>query len=168
MKTFNSKNTALVNNPAILTDYNLPRIALGMRQGLGQRWARGRYKSLIASSLDISKAMNGIGFTAELDIGYNLGFLDETFGTNNLFNINGNIFGGYYLVDSNGGLTNNLFNVSTTGTTLQDPAVVIPTTADQGDEAQGFYAGINQEIYNGIGAVWKLRPKRHRTNFSLA
>lgn len=141
-ENYQFQNTALVNNPGILPDFTLPRAAIVMGQGLG-RWAKLELKG-DASFLDVSKMMNGITFTTEADLGYNLGFLDEAFGTQNMFNIAGNIFGGYYLIDSNDGATNNLVNVTTTAPVI--------AAGGAGDVAHGFYAGINQEIFRGIGA----------------
>ncbi|EKE02562.1 MAG: hypothetical protein ACD_20C00361G0001 [uncultured bacterium] len=161
------QNTALINNPAILTDFTLPRVAIEINQGLG-RWANLALRA-DAFSLDVSKMMNGIGFTGEGDVGYNLGFLDEVFGTQNMFNMSGNVFGGYYLVDSNNGLTNNLINVTTTMDGAVDPtdAGQISINGGTGDVAQGFYAGINQEIFRGIGAFGSFALNNLGSNSAL-
>ena len=158
-------NTAFRNNIAIFQDSVLPRIAGEIGQGLG-KWANVKIKadvesvnvtnstinfgstSLTAASTAAGtgttlpgnqNAVDGIGFTAEGDLGYNLGFLNELFGTQNAFNVGGNVFGGYYLVHTDGTLANefNAYN----GTAISDTH----------DNAQGFYAGLNQEIYHGIG-----------------
>ena len=152
------QNTALRNNPAILTDFIVPRIAVEMDQGLG-RWANFAVRA-DASALDVSKMMNGIGFTAEGDLGYNLGFLNEMLGTQSMFNLAGNVFGGYYLVDSNNGGTNNLLNVTTVAPTVSINGAI-------GDIAHGFYAGLNQEIYKGIGAFGSFALNNLGTNAAL-
>ena len=140
------QNTALQNNAAILQNFTIPRVALQMNQGLG-RWASAKVTT-DASFLDTSDAMNGLGFTVEGDLGYNLGFIDKFLCTQDLFNLPGNIFGGYYFVHPQGGGTNNLVNVTTTASTT---GVVLPTSSGFGNTAQGFYAGANQEIFRGFG-----------------
>ena len=132
------QNTGLINNPAILTNFNVPRLAAVINQGLG-KYANFQLKTDV-SSLDVANAANGIGFTTEADLGYNLGFLNE-----NLSNLSGNLFGGYYLVKSSGGGENNLINVTRFFT---DGAIPVGSI---GDSAQGFYAGVNQRLYKGIG-----------------
>ncbi|MFH0702509.1 MAG: iron uptake porin [bacterium] len=136
------QNTALINNPAILTNSTAPRIALEAKQGLG-KYANFTLKGDV-STLDISDAIDGLGFTVEGNLGYNLSFLDEMLGTPDMFNLPGNVFGGFYLVNAVGG-SNSLINVTTTAGT------VLPTTAGPDDNAVGFYAGGNQEIYKGFG-----------------
>lgn len=143
------QNTALINNPAILTNMNVPRIAEEINQGLG-RWVNLKGK-VDVSAMDIADAMNGIGLTTEASLGYNLGFLNDIIGTQNIFNLSGNVFGGYYMVKSSGGLTNNLTNVATTAVTPAGGGAAIPANGGPGDMAQGFYVGGNQEIYKGIG-----------------
>ncbi|MDD3014193.1 MAG: iron uptake porin [Candidatus Gastranaerophilales bacterium] len=138
------QNTALINNPAILQNFTVPRISAQMNQGLG-KWTNVKVK-VDGSFIDVSDMMNGVGLTTELDVGYNLGFLDNYFNTCNKFNVAGNIYGGYYLINSGGGGFNNLVNISTTtGTT------VAPTNMGNGATAHGFYTGMNQELYKGIG-----------------
>ena len=114
------------------------------------RWVNAKVKA-DAAFLDIADAINGINFTSELDIGYNLGFLDQIFCTN-IFNVSGNVFGGYYIVKSSGGGTNNLTNVATTAVTPAGGGAAIPVNGGPGDLANGFYAGWNQELFRGIGA----------------
>jgi len=138
------QNTALINNPAILQNFTIPRIAMVVNQGLG-KWTNLKVK-VDGSFIDVSDAMDGVGLTTEVDLGYNLGFLDSYFNTCNKFNVAGNIFGGYYLVRTGGG-TNNLVNLalSTGGT------ITAPTNKSNSSTAHGFYAGMNQELYKGWG-----------------
>lgn len=136
------QNTALINNPAILPNFTIPRVAVVMKQGLGQ-WANISAKA-DGSFIDVSSMMDGVGFSTELDLGYNLGFLDKYLNTCDKFNLAGNIFGGYYLIKSGGGSFNNLVNLSTV-------APVIANNKGFDSTAHGFYTGLNQEIYRGIG-----------------
>ena len=140
------QNTALQNNAAILQNFTIPRIALQLNQGMG-RYLNAKVTTDI-SFLDNSDIMNGLGFTVEGYLGYNLGFLNKYL-CSDKFNQVGNIFGGYYLIHPQ-----NLLNVSTTvpttsGTITNIP--VLPTSNGTEGTAQGFYAGANQEIYKGIG-----------------
>ena len=135
------QNTSLQNNPAILQNFTIPRFALQVNQGMG-KWTNFKLTTDV-SFLDISDAMNGVGFTVEGDLGYNLGFLDKYFCTN-MFNLPGNIFGAFYLVHPSGGSGINLVTASTT-------APVLPLNSGFGNTAKGFYAGANQEIYKGFG-----------------
>jgi len=140
------QNTALINNPAILQNFTIPRIALIANQGLG-KWANVKVK-VDGSFIDVSSMTNGVGLTTELDVGYNLGFLDNYFNTCNKFNVAGNIFGGYYLVKTGG--SNNLVTLSTL-TNVAGTTVVAPTNKSNASTAHGFYVGMNQELYKGWG-----------------
>lgn len=135
------QNSALINNPAVFQDNNTPRLVAEMKQGLG------KYANLSAkaevSSLNIADVQDGISTTAELDLGYNLGFLNKMFCTN-IFDHSGNLFGGYYFVHSPGSIERLAIVNPVTGT-----AGALGAVSDTG--ARGFYVGGNQEIYKGLG-----------------
>lgn len=114
------QNTALVVNPGILQNITDPRFALEIKQGMG-KWVDLTLKGE-ASSYNVSDWVRaGFGFTTEADLGYNLGFLNDIVGTQELFNLAGNMYGAYYHVGA------------------------------QDEHISGFYAGANQELYKGIG-----------------
>lgn len=124
------QNTAFLNNPAIIASTGSPRIALEFEQGLG-KYAELKLKTDMAA-VDSQNVTDFISFTTEADLRYNLGFIDQSAGEDSLFNLDGNLFGGYYFLHAN-----------------ED---------DANGTANGFYVGLNQEVYKGIGLF---------TNFAL-
>ncbi len=122
------QNTSFLNNPALIPSTGSPRLALQFEQGLGKH-ADLKLKTDMAA-VDVSNVTDFISFTTEADLGYNLGFLGG--GEGSLLDLDGNLFGGYYFLHAN--------------------------EEEADGTVNGFYVGLNQELYKGIGIF---------TNFAL-
>jgi len=116
------QNTAFINNPALIQSKTAPRIAVAFDQGLG-KYANLKLTTDMAA-VDSKNVTDYLAFTTEANLGYNLGFINQSED-----GLKGNLFGGYYFLHANekGRYT------------------------ELSQTLNGIYVGLNQEVYKGIG-----------------
>jgi hypothetical protein len=125
------QNTAFINNPALIPSKTAPRLAVAFEQGLG-KYANLKLTTDMAA-IDSKNVTDYLAFTTEANLDYNLGFINQSEVEDGL---KGNLVGGYYFLHAN---ENGRYT-------------------ELSQTLNGFYVGLNQEVYKGIGLF---------TNFAL-
>lgn len=140
------QNTALVNNAGILTNNITPTIAHSWHQGLGEHFSTDLTAGV--GSVLANDVMGGLWLTEELALNYDTGFLFDS------FTKPGTLYAGAYHIFNEGVTNPSQFN------TVIGPLDRSGTTAFQGaagnQNVNGFYFGMNQEWWRGIGTSFDM------------
>ena len=131
------QNSSLVNNPALLNNFVAPGVAMKWNQGLGQHYSADLTGGVWA--LNNADALSATAVTGEVGLNYDTSFLGAS------MTKPGRIYGGvnYTFFAGNSTLA------TVTGSISGRNGAAYPLSNHE--SVTGFYAGINQELYRGIG-----------------
>jgi len=130
------QNVSLVNTPGIPVNYNMPMVAYQWHQGMGDNMNLDLTSAL--ATINNGDVYDGMNATGEARLNYKFG---------DTWLKNGSLYAGAYAAWLSG---NTLGSVSTLSTSVNRANAASYSPGRQGT-LNGYYAGLTQEIYKGIG-----------------